>query len=103
MLASSPKCLRPSGAQRSQQLYIGCVMAQFPEHYSTQMLLANIGHFLPHRLRTVIAPVIAIVPDCAGGGLLVVLAVDLARKLLQLAIASACLGRSRRALIQAVI
>src|SRR5579859_1731756 len=81
-----PRQKRISSTQHAQQLAIGCIVAQLPEHDAAQMVFADIGHLLSHRLWTVIAPEVVVVPHAACCGFFVVLSVHHARQLFERAV-----------------
>src|SRR5215472_12993955 len=84
-----------SPSKDAQQLSIGSIVTQLPEHHAAQALAPDVVHLGPHRLRTVIAPEAALMPERAGYGLLIIIAVC-CRQGFQLAITDGVCRAARR-------
>src|SRR5690348_15633024 len=86
-----------------QQLQLRAVMAEFPEHHTSQPVLPDILRFLTERFRTVVAPEIFITPHRTSNSFGQISSPCRSRKGRQLSIAAQRLSRSSRGLIQSAV
>src|SRR5579864_6620765 len=87
--------------QYPQQLAIWRIVTQLPEHHPSQFKLSNAAHLRVHRLRAVITPELALVPQGAGRYIFIIVAIGV-RQRFELAVADGIRGAAG-GLVESVI
>src|SRR5215510_5443001 len=90
------------GCKYAQQLSVCGIVAQLPEHHTAQKMPPDVIHLCLHGFRTVITPEPALMPECAGARLLIIMAVRRSRQGLQASVAER-ICRAARGLVKAMI